>query len=101
MITNSQVRVSRIDLDPGAATQVGPSDYDQLIVSLGRNDFDLVGPVNSIAMSMADDEVEVIKGHWPHRLQNKSTSALHVVVVEVKHGVSPERALCGLNGPSC
>jgi quercetin dioxygenase-like cupin family protein len=101
ILANSQVRVLRVDVPAGVSTQVGRHDHDFLIVSLGTNQFELAGPVNSIQFSMADGEVQVITGHWPHRIVNKSQQTAHIVEIEAKKGIAPERAICGLAAKSC
>jgi hypothetical protein len=101
MIANSQVHAVRIDLEPGESTAMSQHDRDFVIVSIGDSDFEFIGPVNTVPMSMHDSEVEVLKGHWPHRVHNRSQHALHLVEIEVARGIAPERAVCGLNAPSC
>lgn len=101
MFANSQVRAVRIDLEAGESTATAQHDRDFVIVSIGDSDFEFIGPVNSVPMSMHDSEVQVLKGHWPHRVHNKSQRALHLVEIEVARGIVPERAVCGLNAPSC
>jgi len=101
LLSNSAVHVYRIDLDPGAETAMDRHDRDFLVISLGNNNFEFAGPANSIPMTMTDDEVEVMKGHWPHRVVNKSSTPLHLVEVETSREILPEKATCGLAAQSC
>jgi hypothetical protein len=101
LLANSQVRVYRIELGAGAETALDRHDHDFLIISLGANDFEIAGPGNAFPMSMADAEVQVMKGHWPHRIVNKSKSPLRLVEIETIHEISPEHAVCGLTAQSC
>jgi uncharacterized cupin superfamily protein len=101
LLANSQVRVFRIELPPGQETAMDRHDHDFLLISLGSNDFELAGPGNAFPMTMADAEVQVMKGHWPHRLVNKSKSPLRLLEVETIREISPEHAICGLITQSC
>lgn len=101
LFSNSQVRAHRIQLPPGATTFTLRHEHDFLIVSLGTNDFNLVGAANSIAFSMTDGEVQVVTGNWSNRVLNKSQKPLHIVEIEALHDIAPERAMCGLAAKSC
>jgi quercetin dioxygenase-like cupin family protein len=101
LLANSSVRVYRIDLAAGAETALDRHDHDFLVLSLGSNEFELAGPGNAYPMSMRDSEVEVMKGHWPHRIVNKSKNSLHLIEIESTAEISPERAVCGLAAQSC
>lgn len=101
LLGNSQVRVYRIELPPGSETAMDRHDYDFLLISLGGGEFDLAGPGNVYPMAMAGDEVQVMKGHWPHRVVNKGKNRLTLIEVETTHEISPEQAICGLAAQSC
>ncbi|HVZ17245.1 MAG TPA: hypothetical protein VG897_09020 [Terriglobales bacterium] len=101
LLSNSSVRVCRIDLEPGAETAMERHDHDFLVLSIGNNEFELTNPGGAYPMTMNDGEVQVLKGHWPHRVVNKSKNALHLVEVESMVEISPERAICGLGSQSC
>lgn len=101
LFANSEVHVYRIDLDPGAETAMDRHDRDFLVISLGNSNFEFAGPNNSVPMTMTDNEVEVMKGHWPHRIVNKSSAPLHLVEVETTREILPEKAICGLAAQSC
>ena len=100
-LANSSVRVFRIDLPPSGETATDRHDHDFLVLSIGANDFELDGPGNNYPMTMADSEIQVLKGHWPHKVVNKSKNALHLVEIESMAEISPERAVCGLAAQSC
>jgi len=101
LLANSSVRVYRIDLAAGAETALDRHDHDFLVLSLGSNDFELAGPGNAYPITMNDSEVQVLKGHWPHRIVNKSKDALHLIEIESTADISPESAICGLVAQSC
>jgi quercetin dioxygenase-like cupin family protein len=101
LIANRRVRAYRIDLPAGGATGVDRHDHDFLVISLGNSQFEFAGSGNAYAMDMRDGEVEVMKGHWAHRVVNKSQQELHLVEVEVVGEISPEHATCGLNAQAC
>lgn len=101
LFANAQVRVFRMELAAGEETALDRHDHDFLIISLGANEFEIWGPGNSFPMAMADSEVQVMKGHWPHRVVNKSKAPLRLIEVETVREISPEKAICGLNAQSC
>jgi quercetin dioxygenase-like cupin family protein len=101
LLANSSVRVYRIDLPAGEETAIDRHDHDFLVLSLGNNQFDFAGPGNAYSMTMADNEVQVMKGHWPHRVVNKSNAGLHLIEIESTRDISPENAVCGLAAQSC
>lgn len=101
LLSNREVRAYRIDLEPGAQTGVDRHEHDFLVISLGDNQFEFVGAQNAFAMAMMDGEVQVLKGHWAHRIVNRSQKALHLVEVEIEKEINPENAICGLGGKSC
>jgi quercetin dioxygenase-like cupin family protein len=101
LFSNAQARVVRIDLDANASTEMARHPHDFVLVSLGDNDFDLVGPANSVPMSLKNEETQVVTGNWPHKVVNKASHPLRLIEIEVDKGIAPERALCGLNGASC
>ncbi len=101
LLANSQVKVYRIELPPNSSTAVNRHEHDFLVVSLGVNEFEFSGSGNTFPMSMRDGEVQVMKGHWPHRVVNKSEHSLHLVEVEIARDIQPEKAVCGLNAAPC
>jgi hypothetical protein len=101
LVANGSIRAYRIDLAPGAETSLDRHEHDFLVISLGNNQFELVGSANAYSMAMSDGEVQVLKGHWAHRVVNKSQQELHLVEVEAVREIEPERAICGLNAKSC
>jgi quercetin dioxygenase-like cupin family protein len=101
LVANGQLRAYRIDLAPGAQTDVDRHEHDFLVISLGNNQFEFTGSGNAYPLSMNDGEVEVMKGHWAHKVVNKSQKELHLVEVEVVREIAPEHAICGLNAQAC
>jgi quercetin dioxygenase-like cupin family protein len=101
LIANGEVRAYRIDLAAGAETNIDRHEHDFLVISLGENNFEFAGYGNVYPMSMTDGEVQVMKGHWAHRVVNKSQHDLHLVEVEVVREIGPEHAICGLNAQAC
>ena len=101
LLANSSVRVYRIDLAAGAETAMDRHEHDFLLLSIGSNEFEIAGPGNTFPMVMNDSEVQVMKGHWPHRIVNKSKNSLHLIEIESTAEISPEKAVCGLGTQSC
>jgi mannose-6-phosphate isomerase-like protein (cupin superfamily) len=101
LLANSQVRVFRVELAANEETALDRHDHDFLIISLGNNDFEIAGPGNAYPMTMGDSEVQVLKGHWPHRLVNESKNPLRLIEVETIRDILPEQAVCGLVAQSC
>jgi len=101
LVANGTMRAYRIELAPGAETSVDRHEHDFLLVSIGENKFEFVGTGNAYAMQMSDGEVQVMKGHWAHRVVNKSDRLLRIIEVEVVREIEPEKAMCGLNAKSC
>ena len=101
LVANDAVRAYRIDLEAGAETGIDRHEHDFLVISLGENNFEFAGSGNIYPMSMMDGEVQVMKGHWAHRVVNKAQHSLHLVEVEVVREIGPEHAICGLNAQAC
>lgn len=101
LLSNSQIRVVRVDLEPGKSTRIARHEYDFVVVALTESNFKFDGPSNSIKMAMQPNEIQVMKGHWPHQVVNSGVRPIHLIEVEVKHGIAPEQALCGLNASTC
>jgi quercetin dioxygenase-like cupin family protein len=101
LLSNSQVRVSRIDLEPGRSTITQRHEHDFIVVSLTESTFEFAGPANSVQNTMHAQEIQVMKGPWAYRIVNQGPNPLHVVEIEIKHGISPENAICGLNTKTC
>jgi quercetin dioxygenase-like cupin family protein len=101
LVVNREVRAYRIDLTAGAETGLDRHEHDFLVISLGENTFEFAGSGNVYPMSMTDGEVQVMKGHWTHRVVNKAQHDLHLVEVEVVREIGPEHAVCGLNAQAC
>jgi len=101
LLSNSSAHVYRIDLEPGAETAIDRHEHDFLVLSLGNSEFDLAGSGNVYPMTMNDGEVQVMKGHWPHRVVNKGRAPLHLIEIESVREIQPENAICGLGAQSC
>jgi mannose-6-phosphate isomerase-like protein (cupin superfamily) len=101
LLANSSAHVYRIELPVGGETAIDRHDHDFLVLSIGNNQFDFAGSGNLYPMTMADNEIQVMKGHWPHRVVNKANTPLHLIEIESTRDISPESAVCGLAAQSC
>lgn len=100
-ITNSSVRVFRVELAPHASTSIGRDVHDYMLLAVSGGTAEVVGPGNTFPVDLKSGEVEIFKGGWPHQLRSKSDAPTSWLVLELARELRPERALCGLSGPSC
>ena len=46
-------------------------------------------------LRLAEEETQVMKGGWSHRLTNVAMKTARPVEIEVRNNIAAERALCG------
>ncbi len=100
-VSNSSLRVFRIDLAPHAAAAIGRDIRDYMLLAVTDGAAEVVGPGNAFPVDLKSGEIEIFKGGWPHQLRSKSETPTSWMVLELSRDLHPERASCGLGGPGC
>lgn len=100
-ISNSSVRVFRIDLPARGAVAISRDVRDYMLVAVSGGSAEIAGFANTYPVDLQSGEVEIFKGGWPHQLRNKSDQPSTWIVLELTRPLQPERASCGLAGPGC
>ena len=101
VLENPRIRVFKVDVAAGESTQLNAHRHDYVVLSLGKNDFEISGALNSFPMQLEDGNMQVLTGGWPHRIVNRAQASLRLVVVEVAQNIHPGRPICGLGGQAC
>ena len=101
VLENDRVRVFKIEIQASQSSGLDQHRHDYIVVSLGKNDFEIAGGGMSFPMQMDDGEMQVLKGGAPHRITNRSDQPLRLLELEVLHEVHPEQPVCGLGGRRC
>jgi hypothetical protein len=101
LLANGQVRVFRLSIAANESTQLNAHPYDYVVVSLGSNEIEAAGEINTFPLQMNDSEAQILTGGWSHKLVNKASQQANLLVIEVMHGISPDQSICGLSGRSC
>jgi mannose-6-phosphate isomerase-like protein (cupin superfamily) len=96
-----EARVFTVNIAPEAATEVNRHRDDYMVVSLGENHMRVAGDLSAFDFDLADSDVQIVKGGWPHRVVNKGGTRLQFVEIDVPSGIAPEQAICGLGRRSC
>src|SRR5438105_8406591 len=78
VLENDRVRVFRVDVPPHGSTGLDAHHHAYVLLSLGKNKFEVSGPGNSFPFEMEDGEMQVLNGGWAHRLNNLSDTPLRV-----------------------
>jgi mannose-6-phosphate isomerase-like protein (cupin superfamily) len=95
------LRVLRLDLAPGAGTQLDQHPHDYLVMALTAGAVEFANSVSSQHLDLQPEELQIVTGRWAHRTTNKGSSPLALIEIEFTHDLDPQHALCGLNKPSC
>ena len=91
-----------ITIPAHGATIVNPHPSDYLLISLSAIDLEASGSSGvSYPLHLEQEEMQVMKGGWPHRLANHSDLPTRLIEVDVQHNIAPEHALCGLSARPC
>jgi len=98
---NSDVTVRRLNIPAGESSPISGSTHDYMLVSYGQCSVAFSGYQTNFDMTMADGEIQVLQGGWPHTIKNQSQQAAELISVEVTHNISPKTALCGLGTKNC
>jgi len=100
-LQNSRARVARLELAPNASTRLDAHPHDYILVSNGSSRLRVEGSSSQFDLDMANDELQVIKGGWSHRLVNRSEKPAEVLLIEINQQIHPDHPTCGLNGSNC
>src|SRR2546428_998923 len=89
VFANDRVRVFSVEVPPHQSTELDSHNHDYVILSLGKSNFQISGTATTYPMELDDGEMQVLKGRWPHQLENLSEMPLHLLELEVLHEVIP------------
>ena len=98
---NSDVVVRRFNIPPGESTSVNGSVHDYVVVSYGQSSLAFSGYQTNFEMNLADGEIQVLQGGWPHSVKNQAQSPAELITVEVVQNIAPKTAVCGLGAKNC
>src|SRR5437588_10869394 len=99
---NQRVAVWRLELAPGAETQLDHRPHDYLILALTAATLEMTsGGAPGHLLQMQPEQMEIMKGGWAHKTVNHGDSPLIVVEIEPLAPLDPEHAVCGLTAHSC
>jgi hypothetical protein len=98
---NADITARRMNIPPAESVPVGAGVHDYLLISLGNSELAITGYQTNFEMKMADGEMQVLQGGWPHKIQNTAAKPAELLAIEVAGGVSPKEALCGLSAANC
>jgi quercetin dioxygenase-like cupin family protein len=101
VLENDRVRVFKVEIPPSQSSALDQHRHDYIVVSLGKNDFEIAGGGMTFPMQMENGEMQVLKGGAPHRITNHSDQPLRLLELEVLREVHPEQPVCGLGGRRC
>ena len=101
VLANDRVRVFSVEVLPHQSTELNSHNHDDVILSLGKSNFQIFGAGSTYPMQLDDGEMQVLKGRWPHQIANLSETPLHLLELEVLQEVHPDHRICGLAGQEC
>jgi hypothetical protein len=91
-----------ITIPAHGSTAVNPHPSDYLLISLSTIDLEASGSSGiSYPLHLEQEEMQVMKGGWAHRLANHSDVPTKLIEIDVQHNIAPEHALCGLSVRPC
>jgi hypothetical protein len=98
---NPDVTARKLDIPAGASEPVSADLHDYLLLSYGDNSLRVTGYQTDFRLSLADADIQVLQGGWPHKLTNESTHSAELLMVEVARNLFPKSARCGLGAKNC
>jgi redox-sensitive bicupin YhaK (pirin superfamily) len=98
---NADVTARKLDIPAGASAPVSADLRDYLLISYGDNSLRVTGYQTDFRLSLADADIQVLQGGWPHKLTNESTHPAELLMVEVARNLFPKSARCGLGAKNC
>jgi hypothetical protein len=91
-----------VTIPPHGSTELNRHDYDYLLISLSHVELDAIGAAgNSYPVRLEQEEMQVMKGGWSHRLKNLTENAARLIEIDVQPSIAPEHARCGLAATPC
>ncbi len=100
-ISSPSVRVYRIDLPAHGSVAIGREVRDYMLLAVTGGSAEVTGLANTYPVDLQSGEVQIFTGGWPHQLRSKSDQPSTWIMMEMARPLHPERASCGLSGPSC
>ena len=100
--STNKVTAYGVIIPPHGTTLVTPHPDDYLVIALSSLQLEAIGSAGiSYPVRLADEEMQVMKGGWSHRLNNVASDPAILLEIDVQNGIAPERALCGLAASPC
>ena len=91
-----------VAIPPHGTTLITPHPHDHVVIAVSSINLEATGPSGiSYPVRLADEEMQVMKGGWSHRLTNLADAPAQLLEIEVQNGIAPERAFCGLAASPC
>ncbi len=100
-LRNSDVIVRKLDIPADESVSLGAATHDYVLVSFGPSTLAVSGYQTNFDLTLADGEVQVMQGGWPHKVENHAGSTAHLLLVEVTRDLFPKTAICGLGAKNC
>jgi hypothetical protein len=103
---NAKTRIFRVDLPPGASTEIHTHTRDYIVIALtkvsARNEFDTSkSKSDSTVMTMGPGEMQVVKVPQTAKLVNQANAPMSWLEVEIPAGFHPDLIVCGLGKRGC
>lgn len=96
-ISNSYVRVFKVEVPPHAETLYHQHNYDYLYVTIGDSDVTSTRiREKPVAIKLKDGQVELAKGPFAHKATNNGDKAFRNVTIELLKGAG--ESVCGHPG---
>jgi hypothetical protein len=99
--SNERVQVYELALDPQASTEIDRRPRDYMVLALTPARFETTNGKNTNKVEMQPEEIQVMKGGWPHKTLNTGDAPLRIVEIVLLEKLDPEHAVCGLAARSC
>ncbi len=97
VISNQEVKVSRINLPPHGSVSIHRETRDYVLLAITGGSLEVGGNL----VDMTSGEPVVMRGGWTHTLRSRSEQPTTWVLVETTNALQPEKAVCGLGVANC
>jgi hypothetical protein len=101
VFSNERVQVYELALEPQASTEVDRRPRDYLVLALTPARFETTNGRNTNKTEMQPEELQVMKGNWPHKTVNTSDAPIRLLEIVPLEKLDPEHAVCGLAARPC
>jgi mannose-6-phosphate isomerase-like protein (cupin superfamily) len=99
---NQRVQVWRLELAPGASTQLDHHGRDYIVLAVTAADLETsAGQMAGQRLQMQPEEMQIVKGGWAHQTRNQGRETAVVIEIEPLAPLDPEHAVCGLSARGC